>query len=270
MLLAELTHDVTDVAAFFKEECGTSVMPRHTRRLPTKPGLCTSRFDLPKGDRVKPLFSRHRSRLNTRANVFRHGYQRVLFYRNVSFPLQELLCHTTVISTAMALTLLGHTIVPMCSIDTALRSLFRTWLLHVFHIHPVLRGWRGMHPSYCFRGTTATRWRRPILLRPISDVVSGFPETITRSPAHEHSLAVSYSCTTLAVTPHLFGSGVRTAVPVFAYPSFLISKSPPKSFSERARYLTPSGFGRYHHTLFKGSNGRRVTTPATELAWLVP
>jgi len=139
MLLAEFTHNVSDAAALFREGCGTSVMPRHTRQLPTKPRLCTSWFDLPEGDRVKPLFSRHRSRLSTRANVFRHGYQRTLVYRNVSLPLQKLLCHTTAISTAMALTLLGHTIASMGIIDAALRSRLRTRLLHVFHIHPVLR-----------------------------------------------------------------------------------------------------------------------------------
>lgn len=110
--------------------------------------------------RIKPLFSRHRSsldmpgRLTSRYTCDRH----ISFYRGVtlfkgfatpppsrwlrggqSYPWFLRHAHR-----GLALVTRRYVHLP-------------DWLLHLLHHQPV--GWRGIQPSYCFRGATATHWR---------------------------------------------------------------------------------------------------------------
>jgi hypothetical protein len=66
----------------------------------------------------------------------------------------------------------------------------------------------GMHPSYCFRGATATHRRRPGLLDLGLGHRAGLPQTRLAFPLHApHSIAISYTHATLAVAPHPLVTG---------------------------------------------------------------
>lgn len=76
---------------------------------------------------------------------------------------------------------------------------------------------------------------------------AGFPNPL---PAYLHAsirFVISYSRATLAVTLNPLASGCREAIPV---------SSPLPSLTVRA-VTSPVGLQRYHHTLLKGSDGRR-------------
>jgi len=75
----------------------------------------------------------------------------------------------------------------------------------------------AMQPSYCFRGTTATRRPRPGILsrsRTMCLIASAMQTHDPRACMRAFGLRSSYSHTTLAVSRHPFGSRDREAIPV--------------------------------------------------------
>jgi hypothetical protein len=163
------------------------------------------------------------------------------------------------------------------SLDARRYAHSRTRLLHVVHAEPVLRA-----GTECTRPTVFAV--RPLLtgddaaIKPHLGHRAGVaPKPDVRSPARVAFGGTSYARTTLAVVPHLSAIGSRRAISDFACPPFAETLAPrqlPPAFADdflgRGRLLPLSGFGHYHHTLFKGSDGGRSSRLAAELAWSVP
>lgn len=147
---------------------------------------------------------------------------------------------------------------------------FRTRLLHVFHIPPVLRAGAECTRPTAFARQSLLTGGRSASLPLTSDAVSGSPAP---SPFYLHTSTRLLSRTRallLPSCPHLFGSGARNAVPVFTPPPLSEAGVSPSSFLGTEKLLTPSGFGHYHHTLFRAVMGNASPAFATELAWMVP
>jgi hypothetical protein len=163
-----------------------------------------------------------------------------------------------------------------CFVATALRRLrrprlrhgatltTRTRLLHVVHAEPVLRvGAECTRPTAfaerpLLTGVDAVYWPR------LGHRAGVTPKPGVRSPARVAFGGTSYARTTLAVVPHPWAIGSRRAISDFACPPFTEARTPrglsptfANDFLGRGRLLPLSGFGHYHHTLFKGSDGRR-------------
>jgi len=59
------------------------------------------------------------------------------------------------------------------------------------------------------------------------------------------------------------------AFPDFGDPPFLPDWPEPTKLSRKGSITNLAGLTNYHQTLFKGTDGRRLATPAAELVWLV-
>lgn len=140
----------------------------------------------------------------------------------------------------------------------------RTRLLHVVCTEPVLRvGAECTRPTAfaerpLLTGVDAVYWPR------LGHRAGVTPKPDVRSPARVAFGRTSYARTTLAVVPHPWAIGSRRAISDFACPPFsetrgasVLSLTFASDFLGRGRLLPLSGFGHYHHTLFKGSDGRR-------------
>lgn len=92
---------------------------------------------------------------------------------------------------------------------------------------------------------------------------------ITLSSACEH-LVANLILRTLLLPSSIARLATRSRTPFrvhLARPFLPIDRS--QSASREGQVTTLVGVTEYHQTLFKGTDGRRLATPADELAWLV-
>jgi hypothetical protein len=129
-----------------------------------------------------------------------------------------------------------------------------------------------MQPSYCFRGATATHRRLISRIRTDARIPSRLAAIHVPFCLHT-GIRFSEPHTRALLLPSLLdlsATGCREAISDFTIPT--LSTRLAASFLGRGRLLPPSGFGSYHQTLFKGTDGRtsRMRRSAAELAWMVP
>jgi len=194
-------------------------MSRLLGSCPPTPAVATERMAiLPKGIALSHFSSRHRDSLGP-TEVMPFGPWRAALVLSQSCVDAISALHTDQISQSALRFLLGLGC-PICCYQSSRAG--------------------AMQPSYCFRGTTATRWSRPGVLSRSRTVSSNARRDRIHSPCtcmRAFGLRSSYSHTTLAVSRHSCGIRDREAIPVSLTVLFARRGCPCRTFSKPDRLL---------------------------------